>query len=176
MKTSGNLPLNFMGDFVKTFVAIVLALSAIGSVGSASNWYGDVAYLKCNEDVRIALLNKQIASAYDHWRNHGQYEGRLTDGKCYAWDAPRWFDEAEYLRCNPDVRTHIGLGLRSGWHHYRQFGKYEGRQLTCGGKNGGNNHGGGIGRDDQDGRDRRDDRDGNGRGDRGGNNSRRRRP
>ena len=42
------------------------------------------------------------------------------------------FNEAEYLRCNPDVRRAvIGRAIKSGLEHYRKVGMAEGRKLTC---------------------------------------------
>lgn len=42
------------------------------------------------------------------------------------------FDEEEYLRCNPDVRRAVNRGtMPSAAVHYRQFGRREGRRLSC---------------------------------------------
>ena len=42
------------------------------------------------------------------------------------------FDEREYLRCNPDVRTAVERGIvESGAAHYRVNGRQEGRRLSC---------------------------------------------
>jgi hypothetical protein len=42
------------------------------------------------------------------------------------------FDEDEYLRCHPDVRRAVERGdMESGAFHYRNFGRREGRRLTC---------------------------------------------
>jgi len=39
------------------------------------------------------------------------------------------FDEACYLAANPDVAEAVGLGkVRSGWAHFRKFGRVEGRR------------------------------------------------
>lgn len=42
------------------------------------------------------------------------------------------FDEGEYLRCHPDVERAVRRGMMpSGAAHYQQFGRREGRRLTC---------------------------------------------
>ena len=43
------------------------------------------------------------------------------------------FDERDYLRCNPDVRRAVSRGQfgGSGLAHYREYGRREGRRLTC---------------------------------------------
>lgn len=56
------------------------------------------------------------------FRDRGRGYGRRDYG----------FDEAEYLRCNPDVRRAVNRGqMESGAAHYRVFGRREGRRLSC---------------------------------------------
>lgn len=44
---------------------------------------------------------------------------------------PETFDEARYLSANPDVADAVQCGrVKSGWAHYRKFGRMEGRRQT----------------------------------------------
>jgi hypothetical protein len=115
----------------KLLIAILLACG-VASVAQASGWYGEQAYLQCNDDVRNAVYSGQFRSGYEHYVLHGQYERRLTDGGCFAWNAPGWFNERGYLNCNHDVLRAVRYGqFKSGWHHFRVFGQYENRQMNC---------------------------------------------
>ena len=42
------------------------------------------------------------------------------------------FDEASYLRANPDVAAAVQAGqFKSGWQHYEKYGRNEGRRLVA---------------------------------------------
>jgi hypothetical protein len=41
------------------------------------------------------------------------------------------FDEGEYLRCNPDVGEAVNRGTTAAFQHYREYGRREGRRLSC---------------------------------------------
>jgi hypothetical protein len=115
----------------KIFLALALVLG-MAEFAMADQWYGDQAYLRCNPDVQRELRRGGVRSAYDHYQEIGYRENRVTDGRCMASDAPRWFDEQCYMTQNPDVRNAVySGGFMSGWHHYRVHGQYEGRQIEC---------------------------------------------
>ncbi len=100
--------------------------------GPYGQWNGEQNYLKCNSDVRRAVYNGSVRSGYDHYIQYGQYENRIIDGRCEAYDAPGWFNDSCYLRNNPDVAAAVRKGdLRSGWHHYVLYGRTEGRNFSC---------------------------------------------
>nr|WP_114946170.1 hypothetical protein [Microvirga calopogonii] len=44
---------------------------------------------------------------------------------------PSAFNEREYLRCNRDVLRAVRRGETSGLQHYLQYGRREGRRLSC---------------------------------------------
>lgn len=111
-------------------ITIMLVVASIGA--SANQWYGEEAYLACNPDVRRAMYENRNMTAYDHYMRHGMYENRVTDGRCFAYDAPSWFVEQCYLMRNPDVRRALqSQSFMSGWHHYRVAGQYENRSIEC---------------------------------------------
>ncbi|MGE3681318.1 MAG: hypothetical protein AB7G93_06285 [Bdellovibrionales bacterium] len=113
-------------------ISVLFFVVGVSSVAHAQAWYGEQAYLFCNEDVRRAVSMGMVESGYQHYITHGRFEGRITDGRCSANDAPRWFDEHGYVRCNADVAHAIRRGdFRSGWHHYRAHGQYENRAPGC---------------------------------------------
>ncbi len=114
-------------------IALMAGVLTFGILAHAQQgWYGESQYLKCNPDVQQAVYRGQFHSGYDHYMQHGQFENRLTDGGCFASDAPFWFFEYGYLRCNPDVRAAVYQGqFVSGWHHYRLYGQFENRRLQC---------------------------------------------
>lgn len=118
-----------------TGLFLAAAVCAAPEAFADTRWYGEEAYLRCNPDVAIALRRGQITSAYDHFLQFGRYENRITNGRCNGnGDSrpPRWFNEREYLRCNPDVRQAVRRGqMPSGWYHYQTFGRRENRQLNC---------------------------------------------
>ncbi|MBX9931364.1 MAG: hypothetical protein K2Y56_07475 [Methylobacterium sp.] len=65
------------------------------------------------------------------WRDDDADPGRKRDRR-YREEPHADFDEDEYLRCHPDVRRAVERGeMKSGKFHYRQFGRREGRRLTC---------------------------------------------
>ncbi len=70
-------------------------------------------YLHQNPDVAAAGVN-----AEDHFRQHGQREGRDPGGL---------FDTRTYLDDNPDVRDAVERGLTSAVNQFLSFGQFEGR-------------------------------------------------
>ncbi len=117
---------------MRKVIATVVLVLGFCNLALADQWYGEENYLRCNEDVRIAVYQGRVRSGYDHYIQYGRFENRITDGRCMAYDAPSWFNENSYLRCNPDVSAAVYRGdFKSGWHHYRVYGRKEGRPLQC---------------------------------------------
>lgn len=118
---------------MKMMMLTILATMGFALAAKADNgWYGERAYLTCNDDVRRAVQRGEVRSGYDHYLTHGRYEPRVTDGKCFASDAPYWFNDRCYLMNNPDVRQAVRRGqFKSGWHHFRAFGMNEDREVQC---------------------------------------------
>lgn len=86
---------------------------------NSSSSFDEEFYLAAYPDVAAAVRNRNISSAYDHYRKFGRYEGRL----------PR-FNEASYLSKNPDVADAVRRGkIRSGYQHWLRFGRYENRKV-----------------------------------------------
>lgn len=111
---------------------IAILMLVTGTLVHAAGWFGESEYLRCNPDVQRAVYSGQFRSGYDHYLQHGRYEVRVTDGRCFASDAPTWFFEYGYLNCNPDIRNAVANGeFQSGWHHYRLYGINEHRRYQC---------------------------------------------
>lgn len=70
-------------------------------------------------------------------RDYGYGQRRYDDDDEYEERRPRYreraygFDSREYLRCNPDVRRAVMRGETTPLQHYQQFGRREGRRLSC---------------------------------------------
>jgi len=111
---------------MKTLCAILAAsLSIISSVGptSAQRYYESGP----DYDYRYRQRDYDYRDRYDD-RERYEYRDRgpRYRNRAYA------FDEREYLRCNPDVRRSVYRGeIASGAEHYLQFGRREGRALSC---------------------------------------------
>jgi hypothetical protein len=71
----------------------------------------------------------------DSYRDRGSrsYEDRDGDDRGRGDRVGNYdFDEREYLRCNPDVSQAVERGtMPSGSVHYQNFGRKEGRRLSC---------------------------------------------
>lgn len=119
---------------MKKILVCLGMMMAFGQFAQAQSdrWYGEREYLECNRDVARAVRRGDFRSGREHYRLHGRYENRITDGRCRASDAPRWFSERGYLSCNRDVSYAVRRGdFVSGWHHYRAHGRAEGRRDDC---------------------------------------------
>ncbi len=104
------------GNIRKTGIAAAaLAIALLpGSLGVASAQ---------GFEIRVGGGAFSPYSDYNHWR--WRHRHRETYGGGY-------FDEREYLHCNPDVLDAIRRGeLSSGWEHYQAIGWSEGRRLRC---------------------------------------------
>ena len=101
--------------------ALVVGLTIVGSAAPAwAQPYGGRDYGYGGQDGGYRDRDR----GYDD-RGRG-YDDRGRGGGRYG------FDEAEYLRCNPDVRRAVSRGqMESGAAHYRVFGRREGRRLSC---------------------------------------------
>jgi hypothetical protein len=100
-----------------------LGLSLMASMGSASAQpYGGPGYGYRDRDGGYDERGPR-----DRDRDYG-YEER---GPRYR-GRPSAFNEREYLRCNRDVLRSVRRGeTASGLQHYLQFGRREGRRLSC---------------------------------------------
>lgn len=83
--------------------------------------FDEALYLAANPDVAEAVKSGQFKSGFDHYRLHGQVEGRPGVG----------FDEDRYLAANPDVAEAVRNGtIASGREHYQLYGIKENRPGT----------------------------------------------
>jgi hypothetical protein len=106
-----------------TLKIAVLGLSLVGAVTPAlaqPYGYGGGGYDRGDYGDRGPRYRDRD---YDDYRGRGDGYGR---GGGYGFDA------AEYLRCNPDVRRAVRNGqMQSAEFHWRNFGRREGRRLSC---------------------------------------------
>ena len=93
--------------------------------------FDEIDYLDLNPDVEAAVRRGQFQSGYEHWKKHGKQEGRplsLTDLQRTSAGCPEAWDEARYLRANPDVAAAMRAGVfTSGYAHWTAHGEDEGR-------------------------------------------------
>ena len=93
--------------------------------------FDEMVYLDLNPDVEAAIRRGQFETGYAHWLKHGKAEGRLTsldDIKTPSGECPDDWDEARYLRMNPDVAASLRAGVfTSGYAHWAAHGEDEGR-------------------------------------------------
>ncbi|MDY7024601.1 MAG: hypothetical protein SWJ54_25180, partial [Cyanobacteriota bacterium] len=75
-------------------------------------------YLEVNPDVDDALSQGIIQSAFDHYTQFGQVEGR---------NASLFFDAPFYLATNPGVAAAVEQGDFTAVGHFIQFGQFEER-------------------------------------------------
>ncbi len=89
--------------------------------------FDDDAYLATYPDVVAALAANTIGSAQEHYERYGRAEGRqgfFQEGRRKT-DV---FDEAWYLKNNPDIAQAVASGLHtSGFEHWTLYGRTEGR-------------------------------------------------
>ena len=86
----------------------------------------------------LVLMASLGSASSQPWggRDYG-YGQRDYDDEGYEERGPRYreraqrFDPREYLRCNPDVRRAVMQGGTTPFQHYQQFGRREGRRLSC---------------------------------------------
>ncbi|BAI73186.1 hypothetical protein AZL_025480 [Azospirillum sp. B510] len=99
-------------------------------------------YLDENPDVADAV-QKGLITAWEHFRTAGQKEGRAAydssgmpvqadliadqTGPKPAAPAPKDFNEAAYLKANPDVADAVQKGMITAYGHWESSGRKEGR-------------------------------------------------
>jgi hypothetical protein len=112
-------------------MAAALGLGLAGSVATASaQGYGGSDYGYRGRDDGYGSRDRGERSG-DRRESYGERGGYGERDRGYRGGGG--FDEAEYLRCNPDVRRAVSRGqMESAAAHYRVFGRREGRRLTCG--------------------------------------------
>jgi hypothetical protein len=85
--------------------------------------------------VGLTLIGSVAPAMSQPWggRGHGYGEREYEYGERGYRHRERGyaFDPREYLRCNPDVRRAVMRGGTSAFQHYQQFGRREGRRLSC---------------------------------------------
>ncbi len=86
----------------------------------ATDLFDSTFYLQMNPDVAAAVkAGATFTSAYQHFVEYGQYEGRAPDA---------YFNESFYLTHNPDVAAAVKAGaFTSGFEHFVKYGQQEGR-------------------------------------------------
>ena len=104
---------------ISTAAAIFLGLMAPVTIASAQSWGGP-----------------DYGGRDRGYRERDRYEDRdrrYRDRDRGYGDRRAEFSEREYLRCNPDVRRAVNRGQfgGSGLNHYREYGRREGRRLSC---------------------------------------------
>jgi hypothetical protein len=95
----------------------------MASMGSASaQRYGGPGYGYDEPEYRYREPGPRYRDRDYRYEERGpRYRGR-----------PSAFNEREYLRCNRDVLRAVRRGeTASGLQHYLQFGRREGRRLSC---------------------------------------------
>lgn len=78
----------------------------------------------------IGLMGSAQSQPWDG-RGYGHGERDLEYGERDYRHRGRGFDPREYLRCNPDVRRAVMQGQTTPFQHYQQFGRREGKRLSC---------------------------------------------
>ncbi len=81
--------------------------------------FDENSYLQQYTDVANAVSQGGFATGFDHFRLHGQFEGRQPSG---------FYSESYYLQQNPDVANAVSLGgFATGLEHFLNHGQFEGR-------------------------------------------------
>jgi SAM-dependent methyltransferase len=89
-------------------------------------------YLAQNPDVAASVAAGELRSAIEHFRSHGEVEGRRPAPEAPEPEEPG-FDAAFYLATYPDVAAAIADGrYASALAHYRDCGRVEGRRPRAG--------------------------------------------
>lgn len=88
--------------------------------------FDEEAYLSANPDVRGLIERGVFRSALDHWHLVGANEHALGDRASGFFEHDLVYDEAAYLRHNPDVADAVrSRAVRSGYQHWIRFGRQE---------------------------------------------------
>lgn len=81
--------------------------------------FDENSYLQQYTDVANAVSQGVFATGLDHFRLHGQFEGRQPSG---------FYSETYYLQQNPDVANAVSVGVfATGLDHFLSHGQFEPR-------------------------------------------------
>jgi hypothetical protein len=118
-------PLNLsFGSHTVTAYAIDSQTAAQTAIGTSTLYFkpplfSESYYLATYSDVAAAVRAGQLASAWQHYLQYGQSEGRNPSA---------YFDEAFYRRAYPDVAAAVKAGaVRSGFEQFNMYGQFEKR-------------------------------------------------
>jgi hypothetical protein len=115
-----SIPIRRSRDMKTLGAVVAVGLALMGSASAQS--YGERDYGSRDRGSRYEERDRDYG-------DRGGYEDR---GRGRAERGGGGFDEREYLRCNADVRRAVEQGkMPSGAIHYRNFGRREGRRLSC---------------------------------------------
>src|ERR1041385_6654565 len=86
----------------------------------------EAAYLRANPDVYGMVQRGLFRSGLEHWHVIGANEHALGDRASGFYEHDLIYDEAAYLRQNPDVADAVrSRAVRSGYQHWIRFGRNE---------------------------------------------------
>ncbi len=98
--------------------------------------FDEQAYLQANPDVAEAMLRGVYRSGREHFQTYGSEEGRNLGPPAVSDEEARGvrlFDEAWYLKRNPDIAQAVANGtILSGYAHWVVDGRIEGRSAPPG--------------------------------------------
>lgn len=88
--------------------------------------FDEAAYLRANPDVRGMIDRGIFRSGFEHWYAVGANEHALGDRVSGFYEHDLVYDEAVYLRQNPDVAEAVRCrAVRNGYQHWIRFGRQE---------------------------------------------------
>jgi hypothetical protein len=88
--------------------------------------FDEAAYLRANPDVRGLVERGLFRSGFEHWHAVGANEHALGDRVSGFYEHDLMYDEAAYLRQNPDVADAVrSRAVRNGYQHWIRFGRQE---------------------------------------------------
>jgi glycosyltransferase involved in cell wall biosynthesis len=84
-------------------------------------------YINRYNDLKVACVNTK-EKAWNHWINHGQKEGRISN-ICYLDTDYKIFDWEQYVSNYMDLQQN-GINIKEkAWNHWINYGKKEGRNF-----------------------------------------------
>lgn len=105
-----------------TAATAIIAMTAISGSASAQarGRFDEIFYLRNNPDVAYAVRRGEYASGYDHFMQHGRYEGRAY--RLVGYNDGRWNRNDNFSnRYSGDIRAEINqiyrevLGRDADW-------------------------------------------------------------
>jgi hypothetical protein len=88
--------------------------------------FDEAAYLRANPDVRGLVERGVFRSGFEHWHAVGAKEHALGDRPSGFFEHDLIYDEAAYLKQNPDVAHAVRTrAVRNGYQHWIRFGRRE---------------------------------------------------